>query len=139
TRRIEQARAAVPGLNLTGDVIVGFPPEDGAAFARTLAAVEELGFSPPPVFGRVGARLLASARVPVLAAAGHAHGRCGSRSAGRQAAPRRAAAGALRPPRPPAPGVARRPARPRAGRARGRRWTPARLRCRLHRVRVARA
>ena len=49
-RRIEQARAAVPGLNLTGDVIVGFPAEDGAAFARTLAAVEELGFSRLHVF-----------------------------------------------------------------------------------------
>jgi threonylcarbamoyladenosine tRNA methylthiotransferase MtaB len=49
-RRIEQAREAVPGLNLTGDVIVGFPAEDGAAFARTLAAVEELGFSRLHVF-----------------------------------------------------------------------------------------
>ena len=49
-RRIERARAAVPGLNLTGDVIVGFPAEDGAAFARTLAAVEELGFSRLHVF-----------------------------------------------------------------------------------------
>ena len=77
TRRIEQARAAVPGLNLTGDVIVGFPAEDGAAFARTLAAVEELGFSRLHVF-------------PYSPRPGHAHGRCGSRSAGRQAAPRRA-------------------------------------------------
>ena len=49
-RRVERARAAVPGLNLTGDVIVGFPAEDGAAFARTLAAVEELGFSRLHVF-----------------------------------------------------------------------------------------
>ena len=40
----------MPGLNLTGDVIVGFPAEDGAAFARTLAAVEELGFSRLHVF-----------------------------------------------------------------------------------------
>ena len=28
-RRVERARAAVPALNLTGDVIVGFPAEDG--------------------------------------------------------------------------------------------------------------
>ena len=49
-RRIERARAAVPGLNLTGDVIVGFPAEDGAAFGRTLAAVRELGFSRLHVF-----------------------------------------------------------------------------------------
>jgi threonylcarbamoyladenosine tRNA methylthiotransferase MtaB len=49
-RRIERARACVPGLNLTGDVIVGFPAEDGAAFSRTLAAVEELGFSRLHVF-----------------------------------------------------------------------------------------
>jgi threonylcarbamoyladenosine tRNA methylthiotransferase MtaB len=49
-RRIERVRAAVPGLNLTGDVIVGFPREDGAAFGRTLAAVEQLGFSRLHVF-----------------------------------------------------------------------------------------
>ena len=49
-RRIERAREHVPGLNLTGDVIVGFPAEDGAAFARTLAAVEELAFSRLHVF-----------------------------------------------------------------------------------------
>ncbi|HEY3615092.1 MAG TPA: MiaB/RimO family radical SAM methylthiotransferase [Gaiellales bacterium] len=49
-RRIAQARAAVPGLNLTGDVIVGFPREDGAAFERTVATVEELAFSRLHVF-----------------------------------------------------------------------------------------
>jgi threonylcarbamoyladenosine tRNA methylthiotransferase MtaB len=49
-RRIARARARVPGLNLTGDVIVGFPAEDGAAFARTLAAIEELAFSRLHVF-----------------------------------------------------------------------------------------
>ena len=50
TRRIERARASVPGLNLTGDVIVGFPAEDGAAFARTVAAIEAIGFSRLHVF-----------------------------------------------------------------------------------------
>jgi threonylcarbamoyladenosine tRNA methylthiotransferase MtaB len=49
-RRVARARERVPGLNLTGDVIVGFPAEDGAAFARTLAAVEELAFSRLHVF-----------------------------------------------------------------------------------------
>jgi threonylcarbamoyladenosine tRNA methylthiotransferase MtaB len=49
-RRIARVRARVPGLNLTGDVIVGFPAEDGAAFARTLAAIEELAFSRLHVF-----------------------------------------------------------------------------------------
>jgi threonylcarbamoyladenosine tRNA methylthiotransferase MtaB len=66
-RRIERARASVPGLNLTGDVIVGFPAEDGAAFARTLAAVEELGFSRLHVFPyspRPGTRTAALDPVP---------------------------------------------------------------------------
>ena len=49
-RRVERARAHVPGLNLTGDVIVGFPAEGAGAFARTLAAVEELGFTRLHVF-----------------------------------------------------------------------------------------
>jgi threonylcarbamoyladenosine tRNA methylthiotransferase MtaB len=49
-RRVERARARVPGLNLTGDVIVGFPAEDGAAFARSAAVIEQLGFSRLHVF-----------------------------------------------------------------------------------------
>jgi threonylcarbamoyladenosine tRNA methylthiotransferase MtaB len=49
-RRVQRAREHVPGLNLTGDVIVGFPAEDGAAFARTVEAVETLGFSRLHVF-----------------------------------------------------------------------------------------
>ena len=49
-RRVERARAAVPGLNLTGDVIVGFPAEDGAAFARTLGFIEDTGFTRLHVF-----------------------------------------------------------------------------------------
>ena len=66
-RRIERARARVPGLNLTGDVIVGFPAEDGAAFARTLAAVEELAFSRLHVFPyspRPGTRTAGADPVP---------------------------------------------------------------------------
>ncbi len=37
-------------LNLTTDVIVGFPTEDDAAFERTLALVERIGFSKVHVF-----------------------------------------------------------------------------------------
>jgi threonylcarbamoyladenosine tRNA methylthiotransferase MtaB len=67
-RRVEGAREHVPGLNLTGDVIVGFPAEDGAAFARTLAAVEELAFSRLHVFPyspRPGTATAAADTVPL--------------------------------------------------------------------------
>jgi tRNA-2-methylthio-N6-dimethylallyladenosine synthase len=37
-------RAAVPGLSLTTDVIVGFPGETDADFDDTISAVEEIGF-----------------------------------------------------------------------------------------------
>ena len=46
TRRL----APVAGLNLTTDVIVGFPTEDDAAFERTLALVEELRMTKVHVF-----------------------------------------------------------------------------------------
>jgi threonylcarbamoyladenosine tRNA methylthiotransferase MtaB len=53
---IDRARAAMPDLNLTADVIVGFPTEDEAAFQNTLAVCERVGvtkvhafpFSPRP-------------------------------------------------------------------------------------------
>jgi threonylcarbamoyladenosine tRNA methylthiotransferase MtaB len=45
-RRLEPLR----GLNLTTDVIVGFPAEDEAAFQRTLALVERLGMAKVHVF-----------------------------------------------------------------------------------------
>lgn len=38
-------RVAVPHVNVTTDVIVGFPTEDGAAFERTLAAVDAAGIT----------------------------------------------------------------------------------------------
>ena len=38
--RIAAVRAAAPGVNLTTDVIVGFPGEDEPAFERTLRAVD---------------------------------------------------------------------------------------------------
>jgi len=48
--RIERARALVPGLNLTTDVIVGHPAEDEPAFAETLRTVERAGFTRVHVF-----------------------------------------------------------------------------------------
>jgi tRNA-2-methylthio-N6-dimethylallyladenosine synthase len=40
----ERLRAAIPGLGLTTDVIVGFPGETDAEFEDTLSAVREIGF-----------------------------------------------------------------------------------------------
>jgi threonylcarbamoyladenosine tRNA methylthiotransferase MtaB len=42
--------AKASGFNLTTDVIVGFPTEDEAAFARTLRVVEEAGITKVHVF-----------------------------------------------------------------------------------------
>jgi tRNA-2-methylthio-N6-dimethylallyladenosine synthase len=41
---VARLRAAVPGLALTTDVIVGFPGETDAEFEETLSAVEAVGF-----------------------------------------------------------------------------------------------
>jgi tRNA-2-methylthio-N6-dimethylallyladenosine synthase len=41
---VARLRAAIPGLNLTTDIIVGFPGETEADFDDTLALVRELGF-----------------------------------------------------------------------------------------------
>ena len=49
-RRLEPLRA----LNLTTDVIVGFPGEDDAAFERTCALVERLGMTRVPGRGEYG-------------------------------------------------------------------------------------
>jgi threonylcarbamoyladenosine tRNA methylthiotransferase MtaB len=45
-----RARAALPGLNLTTDAIVGFPGEDEDAFAATMAVADELRMSKVHVF-----------------------------------------------------------------------------------------
>ncbi|HEX8725624.1 MAG TPA: tRNA (N6-isopentenyl adenosine(37)-C2)-methylthiotransferase MiaB [Gemmatimonadaceae bacterium] len=42
---VARLRAAVPGLSLTTDVIVGFPGETDADFEDTLSAVREIGFA----------------------------------------------------------------------------------------------
>jgi tRNA-2-methylthio-N6-dimethylallyladenosine synthase len=41
---VDDLRAAIPGLALTTDVIVGFPGETDAEFADTLSVVEAVGF-----------------------------------------------------------------------------------------------
>jgi threonylcarbamoyladenosine tRNA methylthiotransferase MtaB len=45
------ARSAVPDINLTTDVIVGFPGETEAEWAATLGFVREIGFGHVHVFG----------------------------------------------------------------------------------------
>jgi threonylcarbamoyladenosine tRNA methylthiotransferase MtaB len=49
-RRVEAARAAVPGAAITTDVIVGFPGESAAEFEESLATVAALGFAKVHVF-----------------------------------------------------------------------------------------
>ncbi len=55
----DRLRAAIPGLALTTDVIVGFPGETRDEFSESLAFVERLGFARPHVFSfspRAGTR-----------------------------------------------------------------------------------
>ena len=49
-RLLEGLRAAVPGVAVTTDVIVGFPGETAAEFEESLAAVAALGFAKVHVF-----------------------------------------------------------------------------------------
>jgi threonylcarbamoyladenosine tRNA methylthiotransferase MtaB len=48
--QVAAVRAAVPQLNVTTDVIVGFPTEDAAAFERTVEAVDAAGITRVHVF-----------------------------------------------------------------------------------------
>jgi threonylcarbamoyladenosine tRNA methylthiotransferase MtaB len=48
--RVEGAKAAVPGLGLSTDVIVGFPGETEAQFQATMRVVRRVGFSKLHVF-----------------------------------------------------------------------------------------
>ncbi|MGZ4430994.1 MAG: MiaB/RimO family radical SAM methylthiotransferase, partial [Gaiellales bacterium] len=48
--KMARARELVPEVNLTSDVIVGHPAEDAAAFSRTLAVAQEIGFGRVHVF-----------------------------------------------------------------------------------------
>lgn len=47
---VQAARAAVPDLHVSTDIIVGFPGETAADFAESLATVESLGFGRLHVF-----------------------------------------------------------------------------------------
>jgi threonylcarbamoyladenosine tRNA methylthiotransferase MtaB len=47
---LDQVRAAVPGVAVTTDVIVGFPGETAREFGESLATVEEAGFAKVHVF-----------------------------------------------------------------------------------------
>ncbi len=49
-RLVERVRGAVPGINLTTDVIAGFPGETEADWAQTVALVEAVGFGDLHVF-----------------------------------------------------------------------------------------
>ena len=65
--QLERRLERLAGLNLTTDVIVGFPAEDEPAFERTLALVERLGISRVHVFPyspRPGTRTAAADTVP---------------------------------------------------------------------------
>ncbi|HLY35254.1 MAG TPA: MiaB/RimO family radical SAM methylthiotransferase [Candidatus Limnocylindria bacterium] len=44
-QHIQMVRAAAPGVNVTTDVIVGFPTEDEAAFERTLEMIDAAGIT----------------------------------------------------------------------------------------------
>ncbi|QGU32031.1 tRNA (N(6)-L-threonylcarbamoyladenosine(37)-C(2))-methylthiotransferase MtaB [Thermochromatium tepidum] len=50
-RLVERARAAIPDLNLTTDIIVGFPGETQDDWHQTLELAESLGFGHIHVFG----------------------------------------------------------------------------------------
>ncbi len=43
--RVERSRTAIPGIAIHGDVIVGFPTEDAAAWQRSRAFIEAIGFA----------------------------------------------------------------------------------------------
>ena len=49
-RVVGRARVAIPGVAVHADVIAGFPTEDDAAFARTVAFVRDLGLAGLHVF-----------------------------------------------------------------------------------------
>ncbi|HPE61583.1 MAG TPA: tRNA (N(6)-L-threonylcarbamoyladenosine(37)-C(2))-methylthiotransferase MtaB [Thiolinea sp.] len=50
SRLVQQARAEIPGFNVTTDIIVGFPGETDAEWEQTLAFVEQTGFGHLHIF-----------------------------------------------------------------------------------------
>ncbi len=71
-RLVERIRAAVPDMAVTTDIIVGFPGEDGAEFAESLAFVERMAFARLHVFpfsprpGTPAARMEGQVPEPVI-------------------------------------------------------------------------
>jgi threonylcarbamoyladenosine tRNA methylthiotransferase MtaB len=61
---VAEARAAIPDLHISTDLIAGFPGETAAEFADTLAYVEALGFGRLHVFGYSPRPGTAAARLP---------------------------------------------------------------------------
>jgi tRNA-2-methylthio-N6-dimethylallyladenosine synthase len=67
---VRRLREAIPGVNLTTDIIVGFPGETEEDFAETLSLVEEIGFEDAYTFkfsprdGTPATRMPASEFVP---------------------------------------------------------------------------
>lgn len=47
---VASARAAVPGISITSDIIVGFPGETDAEFADSLAFIDQMAFSGTHIF-----------------------------------------------------------------------------------------
>jgi threonylcarbamoyladenosine tRNA methylthiotransferase MtaB len=70
---VSAARAAIPGLAVTTDVIVGFPGETGQEFAESLAFVEAMQFARAHVFpysprpGTLAAGMPAQVPAPIKA------------------------------------------------------------------------
>ncbi len=62
--KADMLRAAIPGIGITTDVIVGFPGEDDDAFANTVRLVERVGFSRVHVFRYSARKRTAAAEMP---------------------------------------------------------------------------
>ncbi|MEW5869710.1 MAG: MiaB/RimO family radical SAM methylthiotransferase [Chloroflexota bacterium] len=63
-RLVARARAAIPGVAITTDLIAGFPGESQAEFAESLAFVQEIGFADGHVFTYSPRPGTAAARLP---------------------------------------------------------------------------
>lgn len=61
---VDAARARIPDLSLTGDIIVGFPGETEAEFAESLAFAKSMGFARLHVFSYSSRPGTAAARMP---------------------------------------------------------------------------
>jgi len=62
---VAAARAAIPGVAITSDLIVGFPGEDEAEFSESLAFVGEIGFAGGHIFTYSSRPGTAAARMPL--------------------------------------------------------------------------